>query len=363
MLKKKLSGEDEALAIKLIENRKFFGYIHFFNIGDEFQIVMFTESSIRWYHDTIKRDYVFLDATGSLFAAVQNYKRLLYYTVVMGHPFAGYSPTPACEFISSDHTTAATATFLGQLMKYEKLLYSEKQVVPPKIVVLDFSLAVIGGVLLQFNRRTLKEYLDDCYQTVVLKDESSMPLCIPYVCAAHVLRRCKEFMCRFTGKSKPLKELIMRLMGKLIQCRNISQIEKRAALAAKVFCLRKVSESFLADLRSLEKVINKVDDSSISLIHIESTELETTAMDEITNKNTTEEEMMIHGGSFSVHWRKYLSRISLPAISDETEIGNQYFFPEFFEHLKTWYLPTCALWTKLMVDFKVDEFIIESSKK
>ena len=93
----------------------------------------------------------------------------------------------------------------------------------------------------------------------------------------------------------------MRLMGNLIQCRNISQIEKCAALAAKVFCLRKVSESFLADLRSLEKVINKVDDSSISLIHIESTELETTAMDEITNKNTTEEEMMIHGGSFSVH--------------------------------------------------------------
>ena len=104
------------------------------------------------------------------------------YTVVVRHPFAGCSPIPVCEFISSDHTTAATAAFLGQLMKYEKRLYSEKQVVPPKIVVLDFSLAVIGGVLLQFNRRMLKEYLDDCYQTIVLKDESSMPLCIRCTC-------------------------------------------------------------------------------------------------------------------------------------------------------------------------------------
>ena len=76
---------------KQVENRKFFGYIPFVNSSDEFQVVAFTERSVRWYHHTVRRDYHFLDAAGSLFADREGHKKLLYYALVARHSFEGYA--------------------------------------------------------------------------------------------------------------------------------------------------------------------------------------------------------------------------------------------------------------------------------
>ena len=67
-VREEIKKADEENAINLCqENRKFFGYVQFCNIAKEVNIALFTEGSLRWYHESCKRDYIFTDATGGLF--------------------------------------------------------------------------------------------------------------------------------------------------------------------------------------------------------------------------------------------------------------------------------------------------------
>ena len=59
-------------------------------MADEKNFVLFTENSLKWYQNIIKHNYVFIDATGSLFRDVKPYKRLL--------PSQEKPPLPVAEY-------------------------------------------------------------------------------------------------------------------------------------------------------------------------------------------------------------------------------------------------------------------------
>ena len=39
----------------------------------------------------------------------------------------------------------------------------------PKIIMTDFSLAIISGVLEKYNRQLIKEYLEKCVEIIICK--------------------------------------------------------------------------------------------------------------------------------------------------------------------------------------------------
>ena len=147
-LREEIKKADEENAINLCqENRKFFGYVQFCNIAKEINIALFTEGSLRWYHESCKRDYIFTNATGGFFSKISGYKRLLFYTLVVRHPFPGNPPIPVAEYITSSHTAESFGMFLSTLRQAEKDVYGVKGVSKPKGIVCDFSFPIIEGIL------------------------------------------------------------------------------------------------------------------------------------------------------------------------------------------------------------------------
>ena len=62
----------------------------------------------------------------------------------------------------------------------------------PKIIVLDFSLAISEVVLDSFNKITLLDYLDKCYK--ILKEEREEYLnTFPVICSGKLIRAIKRF--------------------------------------------------------------------------------------------------------------------------------------------------------------------------
>ena len=77
--------------------------MHLLNMADEISI-FFTKNSLKWYHNIIKHDYAFIDATGLLYRGVESCKRFLYYAITVRHLFPGKPPLPVAEYITSHYS-------------------------------------------------------------------------------------------------------------------------------------------------------------------------------------------------------------------------------------------------------------------
>ena len=64
--------------------------------------------------------------------------------------------------------------------------------------------------------------------------------------------------------------------------------------------------------------------------------------------NKTEEARLIVASQFSEFWSKYFIKENAVTTSSGTATKNQYYCPDFVTKLKSFYLPTVPLWTKLM---------------
>ena len=125
------------------------------------------ERGARLYHETIKRDYLLFDATSSLFKKIAGHNKLLYYVLCARHPFKNSTPFPIAELVSSNHSINGIAQlFLTFLDSYNKIV---KYTYTPKIIITDWSTAIIGAILMAYNRMTTREYLNECLKYLTKK--------------------------------------------------------------------------------------------------------------------------------------------------------------------------------------------------
>ena len=123
-----------------------------------------------------------------------------------------------------------------------------------------------------------------------------------------------------------------------------------------MFSTQYIDEFFLEQLRILEKTINRHDVDALVLGIDESKNFEEKI--EVENAcsyedlpptpNKTGEERLIVANQFSEFWSKYFIKKNVVTTSSGTATKNQYYYPDFVTKLKSCYLPTVPLWTKLM---------------
>ena len=222
-----ICNEDEAIAIKNIQKHSFFWLHPSFDMTDKINIALFTENSLKWYQNIIKHDYALLDATGSLFRDVKAYKRLLYYAVTVRYPFPEKPPLPVEEYITSNHSKDSLIIFISDVSKYVRSMPSNSLPIFPKIIVLDFSLAIIGKVLDSFNKITLLDYQDKCYK--ILKEERKEYFnTIRVICSEHLIRAVKRFPENAVPccENKTLRKFCMKIMGRLIMTKQFEILDR-----------------------------------------------------------------------------------------------------------------------------------------
>ena len=155
------------------------------------------------------------------------YKRLLYYAIPIRHPFPGKPPLPFAEYINRTHSKDSLIFFISHVNKYVQSMPSHSSPIFPKIIVLDFSLAIVGELLDSFNKITLLNYLDKCYK--VLKEEGKECLStIPEICCGDLILAIKRFTENPVPcfKNKTLKIFCMEIMGRMIMAKQFEVLDR-----------------------------------------------------------------------------------------------------------------------------------------
>ena len=140
----------------------------------------------------IKRDYLFFNATVDLFKNVWNVrKQQLYYALCARHPFQNGTLFSIAEMISADQRINGILQLFLQLMSnYESLNVST---LTPMIIIIDWSTAIMGSLILVYNKSSTKEYLSQWFKYLTRKGtELRLSNLILFIWSAHFLNRVKS---------------------------------------------------------------------------------------------------------------------------------------------------------------------------
>ena len=186
------------------------------------------------------------------------YKRLLYYAITVRYPFPGKPPLPVAEYITSDHSKDSLVFFISHVSKYVRSVPSHLSPIFPKIIALNFSLAIVWAVLESFNKITLLDYLDKCYK--ILKEEREEYLnTIPVICSGHLIPAIKRFTENAVPccKNKTLKnENSMKITGRLIMSKQFEILDRLGRSTLVVLTTKYISKDYLNHLHIVEKATN-----------------------------------------------------------------------------------------------------------
>ncbi len=144
------------------------GYIQHLQV-DPFGVHLYTYCGLRILAEHLKNSppvTLHLDATGSVMSHIPNQsKRILYYAIVLPGKGKDEPPLPVSELISNEHSIP-TLTFCQM-----ETLRQLNKIITRKVhqVETDFSWALIGSVLLAFNKESVSSYINRAHLLVSQK--------------------------------------------------------------------------------------------------------------------------------------------------------------------------------------------------
>ena len=275
-LRRRIVAEDKETAKQLNrENvRQFYGLLHdCIVVHDRIRVILLEEDRTRFYHNVAKRVPLFIDATGGLVSKVSGSKRILYYAMVVPHPFGTAPPLPVAEMISYEHSADSIRRLFQELKMKEKCVYPSSRPATPMRLMKDFSLAIINAALSEFNQETHHDYLDRTLKIMQgTAPVSNLNMTFIFLCRAHIMKMAKKHVSRKNGISaqishdedlnKETKRLnsqqnfALRLVGRLINTESLDEALEVLRPAYILLNSRKATLQVLTASREFTRSIN-----------------------------------------------------------------------------------------------------------
>ena len=350
-LQKKFRLEDEQEALSLGQGyRRIFGYIHTIEItNDEIKISLFTEGTVRIFHQLCRKDILYIDATGSFVNKAKSFKRIFNYCLALRHPLGKAPPLPLLEFISSSHTTDAVRSMLLYFREKENLIFGSRNI--PKLIICDFSKVLIAAVLYEFNGETVEEYLARAFHIITGKATTQdLAKALIHVCSAHVIRNTKEVLRRKYPNDCSKVHFGMRIIGRMMMISDLRVCEKFLKAVTTVMATERVNAAVKEAANEIEESVATFSDLIID------------DNDDDDHNNTgcrleDVDEKQDDSDSGSGHlWKDYWEE-KVPEHTDVFENAtemldapiNKYHMPEFYSYLRRNLMPQFPLWSKIIL--------------
>eukprot|EP00112_Aurelia_sp_Birch-Aquarium-sp1_P016905 Seg387.10 transcript_id=Seg387.10/GoldUCD/mRNA.D3Y31 product="hypothetical protein" protein_id=Seg387.10/GoldUCD/D3Y31 len=329
-IQNELKKEDEGKAMELRHfERKLFGFLHCIELAPSLRLVMLHEPLIRLYHGMAPRDILYLDATGTVVKQLKSFKRILFYSLCVRHPYGKSPPLPVTKFLSSSHRKEAISRSLSLLREKEKMIFNGNSS-QPALIMVDNSYAIILACLHEFNNETLQQYIDRAYRIVTGKAQSSdMKQTLLHICYAHTMKWNKVMLEKMIKKrpGRPcheVKDFLMRFFARLVECKTLDELTNLVEHG--IIVLR--SKFVTATVTNAVKYIT---DSINEYPHV---------ADDV-NKLMKEE---------AKHWSGVIKSLNARIKDDSTPdiiMINKFYNPDYAEYLISKKLPTSVLWTNV----------------
>ena len=195
-VRRKIRSRDVEMAIisKRLHERNFFGFIQEVSVTEDvIRIFMAEEDTTRLYHNIASSTLFYVDATGNLFDRIQNSGRVLYYAMVVGHPFGLSTPLPVAELIANEHDTETIRRLFHELRCCERKIFKRSAHATPLGIMTDFSLAIITAALQEYNAETYHHYLERTFLIMTGKALArDLTKLYVFTCTAHIMKNVKR---------------------------------------------------------------------------------------------------------------------------------------------------------------------------
>lgn len=159
------------------------GYIQTLAV-DPFHVTLFTDRQVSLFLRTARRPEgctIHFDSTGSVVRKFEEQKDPYFYCCIL----AGVD-IPVFEFVTTDHRKLSIRDKLAIFLAACQQVNNNTPVLP-KVVVTDFSYAMINAVLEACNTMTLKDYLRATFNTL-RSSTTVLTFTIIALCNAHMLK-------------------------------------------------------------------------------------------------------------------------------------------------------------------------------
>ena len=132
----------------------------------------------------------------------------------------------------------------------------------PKLITTNVSFAIISGILKEYNRQNIKEYLEKCFEIINDKDVS--------VSSVHLLRGKEYFIekSQWLHRIKALKKAVLKSLGRLVVCTDFSIVKTIVKLVYYVFSSQCITDKYIKQLRIFEKAINQYNEGSLDAEYV-----------------------------------------------------------------------------------------------
>ena len=206
--------------------------------ADELGVLLYCNSQLDAFLETNSR-MLFVDATGNI-SSSKGKSRQFYYSGAFKSKKNNFT-IPAFEFISSKHDIAS----LGSQMKFfaRDLSLRANNSTPVKIVVTDFSFAIMNSVSLAFNDCSLLIYLDMIFKLIAKGENAYNNLTILATCSTHSIKFIADKISAHFGKDK--KRTVMLNFAKAIECTKYKMFIDHLSEMYIVFKTENVRYNFL----------------------------------------------------------------------------------------------------------------------
>ncbi|KAI7804047.1 hypothetical protein IRJ41_021519 [Triplophysa rosa] len=312
-------------------------YIQFV-AGSPFATHMYTVKQLQLLKDLQKDEklLLYLDATGSVVAKQNGYKRILYYALCCPVQSTTSGTTvAAAEMLSSDQSTPTIQHWLNCLNR--DFTYMFKQSLQPQKIETDFSWAIIHATLQTFCQTNVHRYLQQCIE--VCMEGKPCTFTVVHICAAHMLK----LLCNKIAKAKCPRETRALFLHSFALIQNASKLADIQSLLQDI-CTVFSERNGLFTLDSLQALQTKIHD--LPVIAAVDEEFEEKTLKEILTESTPK--TIIHGSPFTKLLEKTLETQNTQVSGAVCSQVNPYYCPRLIEILKS-YLATVPLWTGIML--------------
>ena len=305
-----------------MNSKKLPGGIHF--IGKYPLVVML-------YREHFLKKYVanpttlHIDATGSV-SRQMGEKTPYLYVVIAEHPNGSY---PVAHMLSETHTVPSIEHFLLQVARHFKEV-TGKSWTPPRIVT-DFSWALLHAVSEGVCKKTLKAYLQECWDNQ--KNGAHPSLSKLSLCGAHISHGFASVL-KTQKVTKTASAAFMWMFCRMQKASSLSELDKLFEQLCVLACSK--GEVKLA-LHPPTEDVSEYDDHSMP------------------EPNSTYRT----GTAYGRHFQQVKEHAPLEHGAGE-EVKNAYFYPGVVEYMLSTLMPLAPLWSQLITTAVTTNAAVES---
>lgn len=184
---------------------------------------------------------VHIDGTGNIVRKpykIKSKKVMLHSILIRNRRFT----LPLAELLSSDQDTFTIKHFLKAYRKF--VVDNEYQWPLFRIVVTDWSWALINSVMSAWNKTDITQYLNETFDVLQHKKKIRSDLVILITCCAHFLKRVAKNVDKKFNITEDMRTFVLNCVSMMILCRTMDEVNEIYSIFMRILLTK---EKFVAE--------------------------------------------------------------------------------------------------------------------